>query len=489
MRKPESLWSTSTVLSADSVESHPLHRGLFALGTYQVEKEEEGEARSPDQTKDVEEADEEAQDSPQPSQGPAYSRSGRCYLRNVEILDDNRVECSLLQQIEMPAILDMKWTLAHPSQTTPTERDSQDRRSGGILGIANSVGEISLQALSLSSSVLRRTLAAESARLEQFKNLRMNPKKALCLSLDWSDRRGGHVGGYDSSTLARDTSLIVSQSDGTLAFLPSLSDALRFDDHDQVPGVEQSLTALCVSEDTTGDDDEEEDEDEDEEGGGSDLEGHLDQASSWEGKPAGLETWKAHDYEAWIASFDCWSSGRVVWSGGDDLKLKGWDLRSANKAKSGRKPTFSVERGFEGGVTSLQSHHLRENLWAVGSYDSKVRIFDSRMMASSRPRSRPVSEVEVGGGVWRLKWHPSDPKRLLVGCMHDGFKVLRLDSPGEEEQNDPQMEVVTRFDRHQSLAYGCDWDRGITNQDDDEGSGLVLSCSFYDAMFHIWKAS
>lgn len=47
--------------------------------------------------------------------------------------------------------------------------------------------------------------------------------------------------------------------------------------------------------------------------------------------------------------------------GGDDLKLKGWDLRQGCD-----QPTFVNKRSFEGGVTTIQSHPLLENIFAVG---------------------------------------------------------------------------------------------------------------------------
>ncbi len=110
--------------------------------------------------------------------------------------------------------------------------------------------------------------------------------------------------------------------------------------------------------------------------------------------------------------------------------------------------------------------------------------------------ARPLSETEVGGGVWRVKWHPREAETLLVGCMHDGFKVLKLDELREEEVGTAELrgkelDVVTRFDEHESLAYGCDWDRGTRDEEESErgGSGTrVYSCSFYDATMHVWDS-
>ncbi|KAG8987658.1 hypothetical protein FRB90_003223 [Tulasnella sp. 427] len=111
------------------------------------------------------------------------------------------------------------------------------------------------------------------------------------------------------------------------------------------------------------------------------------------------ETWKAHDFEPWIAAWDYWSGGQVIYTGGDDCKMKGWDLRQGTSTA-----TF-VNKNFEGGVTTIQSHPYEEHVLAVGSYDSTVRLFDTR-----KPL-RPLLQMDVGGGAWRVKWHPSEKRR------------------------------------------------------------------------------
>ncbi|KAJ8489776.1 hypothetical protein ONZ51_g2749 [Trametes cubensis] len=192
------------------------------------------------------------------------------------------------------------------------------------------------------------------------------------------------------------------------------------------------------------------------------------------------DSWHAHDYEPWIAAWDYWNTN-VVYSGGDDLTMKGWDIRQGGSA-----PLFTNKR-FDAGVTTIQSHPYLEHILAVGSYDNTVRIFDTR-----KPLV-PLTQADVGGGAWRVKWHPSPTRKndLLVACMHDGFKVVKFDFGSNAENPDTALstsdhpwEVVKRFDEHTSLAYGVDWFFG---EKSDNGT-LVASCSFYDHTLHLWRA-
>lgn len=48
-------------------------------------------------------------------------------------------------------------------------------------------------------------------------------------------------------------------------------------------------------------------------------------------------------------------------TGGDDCKLKLWDSRSGYSA-----PAMANSKSFSAGVTTIQSHPLREALFAIG---------------------------------------------------------------------------------------------------------------------------
>ncbi|EPT04340.1 hypothetical protein FOMPIDRAFT_1140860 [Fomitopsis schrenkii] len=189
------------------------------------------------------------------------------------------------------------------------------------------------------------------------------------------------------------------------------------------------------------------------------------------------ETWHAHDHEPWIAAWNYWDTN-VVYSGGDDLKMRAWDIRQDLS-----QPLF-VNKRFDAGITTIQSHPYIEHLIAVGSYDNTVRLYDAR-----KPLV-PLTQADVGGGAWRVKWHPSPSRKndLLVACMYDGFKVVRFggisDAGDFNTASVGAWEVIKRFDKHESLAYGVDWSFAEPKAD---GDTLVASCSFYDHTMHLWR--
>lgn len=115
------------------------------------------------------------------------------------------------------------------------------------------------------------------------------------------------------------------------------------------------------------------------------------------------------------------------------------------------------------------------------SYDNTVRLFDAR-----KPLV-PFAEVNVGGGAWRVKWHPLACRKgdLLVASMHDGFKIVQFntDAFGDNVTTTTHGTVVKRFDEHASLAYGVDWSFSPLNS---AKNTVVGSCSFYDHALHLW---
>lgn len=307
----KSLFTASTNFTADSIESHPEIGGLFALGTYQVKKEEVAHADE-GQNPETEEST--------TGSSPAYERLGTVTLWQAtdpssREASDEQFACKVHHVTNGAAVLDMKWCTYASSQSGDAPASAGRETSAGStakLCVATATGAVVLYSVSCSRS--SQDFAAQYG-LSPFNFLQINPRKALCLSLDCSSSRHDNRGSPSSQSSSH-TALIVSQSDGTLAYLPSLASALDSSQTSAVASDDVQATTHEASED---DDDEGEDEEEEE------LHASLNDAAVWldavDGNepalpmPRGLETWKAHDNEAWISAWDCWSNGKVAWSG------------------------------------------------------------------------------------------------------------------------------------------------------------------------------
>ncbi|EGC38971.1 hypothetical protein DICPUDRAFT_75478 [Dictyostelium purpureum] len=185
-----------------------------------------------------------------------------------------------------------------------------------------------------------------------------------------------------------------------------------------------------------------------------------------------ISRWKAHDYEAWICAFN-YHNESIVFSGGDDCKFKIWDTRIAVE-ENDNAPMNTITKKCDMGVTSIHCHPSMENIVAVGSYDECLRIWDLRSM-----RQPLVQTDSLGGGVWRVKWHPYNKNQLVTACMGGGFHVLE----SESENDFSTLQVINSYEGpHKSIAYGVDWSYNKNNDKQHIGC-----CSFYDKCLSIWN--
>jgi len=108
-----------------------------------------------------------------------------------------------------------------------------------------------------------------------------------------------------------------------------------------------------------------------------------------------------------------------------------------------------------------------------------------------------VYEVDVGGGAWRVKFHPSNiagrAREVLVGAMHAGCRVVRFERGimgGDGDENGDEGDgwrIVRTFEKHESMAYGVDWSYKGVHSSSVAGETVVGSCSFYDHVLHLWR--
>ncbi|KAG6504390.1 diphthine methyltransferase homolog [Zingiber officinale] len=182
------------------------------------------------------------------------------------------------------------------------------------------------------------------------------------------------------------------------------------------------------------------------------------------------QSWLGHDYEVWATSFDA-QRPNLLYSGSDDCCFSCWDLRAPTDDV-----VFRNGKAHRMGVCCISQDPANTNILLTGSYDEFLRVWDVRST------SRPVCEKSLclGGGVWRIKHHPYKSNLVLTACMHNGFAIVRIE--------DGDIQVVETYHKHESLAYGADWQRGEMSAQGMQRQGLLVStCSFYDRLLRIWQ--
>lgn len=146
-----------------------------------------------------------------------------------------------------------------------------------------------------------------------------------------------------------------------------------------------------------------------------------------------LLTIKAHDLEAWSCA--TLSTPGLTLTGADDCLFKGWDARTGGRV--------FVNKSHEMGVCGISPSPHDENTVATTSYDERFRIWDARNW-----KQPVVTSPSVGGGAWRLRWHPSKRGIAALACMYMGFSVWDTDKVSE---------LAREEERGASIAYGVEW--------------------------------
>jgi diphthine methyl ester acylhydrolase len=195
----------------------------------------------------------------------------------------------------------------------------------------------------------------------------------------------------------------------------------------------------------------------------------------------------------------------TVYSGGDDSILRYTSCRTTHlfnqegeETNASQGLVGSIGKTHGAGVTAILPLPIRLQAGArvvvTGSYDDTIRIFAIHDAGSDlgnlgMQQARLLAEENLGGGVWRLKVMSTATSqtadgcnwrvRLLASCMHAGSRVVELgiseSSPGSG------VEVVGRFEEHNSMNYGGDF---VQTPD---GAVKVVSTSFYDRLLCVWN--
>lgn len=166
-------------------------------------------------------------------------------------------------------------------------------------------------------------------------------------------------------------------------------------------------------------------------------------------------SWKAHSFEAWTCAFDKWNPN-VVYTGGDDTFLHIYDIRAAEVQQTLKNKSHIA------GVTTFLSYS--EHCLISGSYDEYLRIFDTRNWR------QPVVDLQLFGGIWRIKPSKCDRNMLLCACMYKNFSLCRINNELTA------LELVAEFTKHESICYGAAWAPNRLCC----GGQVMITCSFYD---------
>ncbi|KRX07323.1 WD40-repeat-containing domain [Pseudocohnilembus persalinus] len=201
------------------------------------------------------------------------------------------------------------------------------------------------------------------------------------------------------------------------------------------------------------------------------------------------ETIRKHEFSVWACAVCPQNPEFNYLSGGDDCHLKLLDLRMPNKIGMVNKQSHIQ------GITTINFSPHDANVFATGSYDEHLRMFDIRKI------NQELLDYKRAGGVWRARFDLNDKNKILCGIYSENyFELIDYSDPNQcklhkkqlnfqlyiftqcyQIQNIPiiyQGNIVQTFKDHEKLAYSCDISLD---------SQYISTCSFYDKKLNLWK--
>ena len=172
----------------------------------------------------------------------------------------------------------------------------------------------------------------------------------------------------------------------------------------------------------------------------------------------------------------------IILTGGEDAKIKLWDLRSKNNNKENKVNDKSYQSSIN--YIDILKFDLSKNILITGSYDEKIIFFDLRNFP------KELKSIKTEHSTWDIKQTSLGNKNiLLISSIHEGFNIWEFDN-----EKEMQMKHILRLPLtkekdifHKSIVYGVDIKQNIENKNNK--SVDILSCSFEDNLMMYWNYS
>ena len=184
----------------------------------------------------------------------------------------------------------------------------------------------------------------------------------------------------------------------------------------------------------------------------------------------------AHDYGIWSIKL-LESDENIYLTGGEDGKIKLWDIRSNSKYININDKSYQSSINY----IDMLKCDLSKNIILTGSYDEKIIFFDIRNFP------KELKCVKTEHSTWDIKQESIKDKNLLfISSIYEGFNIWEINNNKEYDMKHILRLPLTKDKEifHKTIVYGVDTEKSIKNNSID-----VLSCSFYDNLMIYWNYS